>query len=362
MTKTSHTSKPTGIPNTSGSVEWQSPANIALVKYWGKRPVQWPMNPSLSFVLKESVVRIRMDYQIGADIDFHLRGFSLNGQDNEAFAGRIERYLSGLSTFFPFLRHARLSIHSHSSFPHSAGIASSAAAFSALALCVGSIEARMTGKEESGSEFLRKASFMARLGSGSACRSLWGGMVIWGHTKWVAGSSDDHGYRLDEGAVHEDFRQLNDAVLIVDSRTKKVSSSEGHALMHTHPFRKQRVEQAGHNMERILGALRSGHMDLFGEVMENEALSLHSLMMSSTPGYILMHPNTILMIDRIRSFRQRTHTPAYLTLDAGPNIHLIYPASHKEAVRGFIVEELSSLCEDGRWIDDRMGEGPVALG
>ncbi len=351
----------TDFPRTSGQTCWQSPANIALVKYWGKYPVQIPMNPSLSFVLKGSVVKICMDYSIDPDSPFELVSFSLNGQVNDIFKSRIDNYLEGLVPFFPFLKHAQIHIDSESSFPHSAGIASSAAAFSALALCVCSIEAEISGKAPGTEAFLRRASFMARLGSGSACRSIYDGMVLWGKTEQLPGSSDEYAVKLEIRHVHRRFMKMKDAVLIVDSGTKKVSSSAGHALMHHHPYREQRKEQASANLGRLLNALQRGEMPLFGEIIEDEALNLHSLMMSSSPGYILMHPNTIRLLEKIREFRRETRAHAYFTLDAGPNIHLIYPESDAAQVIPFIRDELTSLCRDGRWIDDGMGTGPERI-
>ncbi len=346
------------LPEARGSVQWESPANIALIKYWGKRPVQLPMNPSLSFVLRKSVVSIRMHYKTGGGTGFRLNSFSLNGEEKTSFATRIEHYLGSLQAFFPFLQDAQIDIESHSSFPHSAGIASSAAAFSALALCLGTVEAEVMGGEKGGHDFLKKASFMARLGSGSACRSLWDGMVCWGRTELVEGASDEQAVRLQDQLLHESFRHLMDAILVVDSKSKQVSSSDGHALMQKHPYREERIKQSHGNLQILLEALRTGDMKAFSEVVENEALSLHSLMMSSNPGYILMHPNTLRILEKIRSFRLDSKIPACFTLDAGPNIHLLYPARNEEEVKAFIRQELSPLCENGRWIDDGMGAGP----
>ena len=340
---------------------WESPSNIALVKYWGKFPGQIPMNPSLSFVLKKSVVRICMEYDIQPKNSFKLVDFRLNDKENAGFANRIATFLSGLHAHFPFLEHAHVRIASESTFPHSAGIASSAAAFSALALCLCGIEATLHGKDTRGKEFLQKASFIARLGSGSACRSLYDGMVLWGQNEFIQESSDEYAVRLDNTRIHPDFGSLRDAILIIDDGTKPVSSSEGHALMQSHPFRDKRIGQANENLNRLLLALSGGNMKLFCEVVEHEALSLHSLMMSSNPGFILMKPNTIHAIERIRNFRQNTGLDICFTLDAGPNIHLIYLEKDRTAVQAFIKNELLNLCKEGKWIDDAMGEGPISF-
>ena len=116
-----------------------------MVKYWGKQPNQIPMNASLSFVLKESVVRMSLDYASN-DIDAsRLTHFTLNGTPNSGFQSRISSFIHTLIPYFPFLRGMDPSISSESTFPHSAGIASSAAAFSALALNLCSIEKEVTG-------------------------------------------------------------------------------------------------------------------------------------------------------------------------------------------------------------------------
>ncbi len=349
------------IPEISGQICWESPANIALVKYWGKHSVQLPINPSLSFVLRQSVVKICMDYKIEPKTRLQLISFSLNGHPREDFASRIQGYLSSLEPWFPFLQHAQIRIRSQSTFPHSAGIASSAAAFSALALCLCSIEAEINHNTTNGEGFLRKASFAARLGSGSACRSVYDGFAIWGNTRLLKGSSDEFAVRLDEAMVHSAFHRLKDSILIVDSRSKKVSSSDGHALMQQHPFREKRIEQANRNLEKLVLSLKTGDIKTFGEIIENEALSLHSLMMSSNPGYILMRPDTIRLLELIRDFRRETGTHLFFTLDAGPNIHVIYNENDAGKVVPFIRSELVQYCENGRWIDDSKGDGPRML-
>lgn len=349
------------IPKISGQICWESPANIALVKYWGKYSVQLPINPSLSFVLRHSVVKICMEYHIDPKNRFQLISFSLNDHPRDDFASRIQGYLSSLVPWFTFLKHAQISIQSQSTFPHSAGIASSAAAFSALALCLCSIEAEINHNTTDHAGFLKKASFVARLGSGSACRSVYDGFALWGNTKLLKASSDEYAVRLDEAMVHNGFRHLKDSILIVDSRTKKVSSSDGHALMQQHPFREKRIEQANRNLETLVLSMKTGDIKTFGEIIENEALGLHGLMMSSNPGYILMRPNTIRLLELIRDFRHDTGTPLFFTLDAGPNIHVIYHENDTGQVVPFIRSELAKYCEDGRWIDDSKGDGPKRL-
>ncbi len=347
-------------------VAWESPANIALVKYWGKHPVQLPMNPSISFVLRESVVRLHMSYTPVSGVDAGLHAFALNGKPNEKFRRRIAGFLESLYPVFPFLRGMALSIQSESTFPHSAGIASSAAAFSALALCLCEMERTLDAgasihRQENllaDTAFLKKASAIARLGSGSACRSLESGFVVWGKTPSLETAHDEYAVRVNNEHIAPAFLSLRDAVLIVDDTEKKVSSSAGHELMQHHAYREARTAQAEDNLALMLQALKTGDEPLFFRVLENEALGLHGLMMSSVPGYILMKPNTITLLDKIRDFRDQHQIGMGFTMDAGPNIHLIYFNRDAKQVREFIAGELSPLCREGRWIDDAMGDGP----
>ena len=110
-----------------------------------------------------------------------------------------------------------------------------------------------------------------------------------------------------------------------------------------------------------MSVLRTGDLKRFGEITENEALTLHALMMTSEPSYILMRPNTLQMIEKVRSFRQETKHPLYFSLDAGPNLHLLYPDAIKTEVKEFIQSDLVQFCEDGEVIEDQVGKGPIQV-
>ncbi len=342
-------------------IGWKSPANIALIKYWGKQPVQQPMNPSLSFVLNNSTVSMFVDFEDNSSNKPMLEVFSVNGQPNEPFRQRFSSYLQSIVPIMPFLRNISLRIESHSSFPHSAGIASSAAAFSALALCLCSMEEAILVKKMMPEDFLRKASNLSRLGSGSACRSLYPGMVMWGESSKIPDSSNDYALPLDNQRVHPSYLTLKDAILIASDQQKAVSSSQGHELMNNHPYRESRKAQAAANLGKLMIALAGGNHKTFFEVVEEEALTLHGLMMSSSPGYVLMKPNTLRILDEIRTFRNQSGLHLGFTMDAGPNVHLLYFESDRQTVKSFIESRIQPLCQEGRWIDDAMGTGPSIL-
>ena len=334
---------------------WRCPSNIAIVKYWGKKPVQIPASPSLSFTLRESYTETAVTLSRGEDRDPAV-DYLFEGRRHETFENRIRGYLAEITPYFPFLLNASISIDSRNTFPHSSGIASSASGMGALALGICSIEQQILGRDRD-EEFYRKASYMARLGSGSAARSVYGGWVSWGRMEDVPGSSDEYASPM-PGKAGKTFSALCDAIMIISPDKKPVSSSRGHALMNDHPYAEARFRQARANIEELKRAITGNDIDAFVRVAENEALALHGLMMSSDPGFMLLKPATLHVISRIQQFRQEKGIFAAYTMDAGPNVHLIYPESRREEVIPFIRDELLPWCHNGQWIDDRMGTGP----
>jgi len=342
----------------NGMVAWRSPSNIALVKYWGKRPVQLPANASISFTLSEAYTETSISYT-ARNHKLPWIDFSFEGQREKSFEDRITRYFTLLTEYLPWLEQLSFQIKSHNSFPHSSGIASSASSMSALALCLCDIEQAIYEKATDKGGFLHKASFLSRLGSGSACRSLYPGLAAWGKTSHIQGSSD--GYAIAVSSINDVFSSFHDDVLIVSPEQKSVSSSAGHALMNTNIFAKQRYIQADQHLKNLLVSMKAGDIMSFGKIVEDEALTLHALMMCSDPSYILMKPETLAVIDLIRTFRKEEGLPVFFTLDAGPNVHILYPDTIVKEAREFINKKLLPLAVDNRVINDKVGEGPFKL-
>lgn len=347
-----------GRRRVKGTVCWKSPSNIALIKYWGKYNNQLPKNPSLSFSLKECYTQTSLSYQTSNSKP--KRKFFFNGEENEKFAQRIWSLLVTFSSFYPFLSQIDIKIDTKNSFPHSAGIASSASAMSALALCLVDMEQKIFGQKLKEDEFFLKASYLARLGSGSASRSVYKGYSIWGNTKEVDASSDIYAIAYNKN-IHRNFLGLKDAILIVNADEKSVSSSAGHRLMDTHFYAKSRMYQAAINIKTLIKVLDNGDYNTFAEIVENEALSLHALMMSAKPGYMLMKGASIAIIEKVRAYRKKTNDFLCFTLDAGPNVHLIYHPNNQENIEKFILKELQALCHQSQIIWDQMGEGPKRI-
>ncbi len=316
-----------------------------------------PANASLSFTLSECRTESILTALPTTDEDTKVEVY-LDGERKPDFDPKVEKMLRALRDDMPWIADFHFRLDTHNTFPHSSGIASSASGMSALALCLCDLHEKIEGTRFS--DFYRRASRYARIGSGSACRSVYGGMALWGqHESWP-GSSQEYALPVTEN-LHEVFRDFQDCILLVDRGSKAVSSTVGHGLMNTHPFAKQRFEVAGRNMKHLKEILSQGDLGGFIPLVEGEALMLHGLMMSSQPYFILMRPNTLHIIEKIFDYRKQNQTPILFTLDAGANVHLLYPASVKDTIEPWIREELSGYCENKMYICDHVGKGPERL-
>ena len=334
---------------------WTAPSNIALVKYWGKKELQIPCNPSVSFTLDQcrTTTTVRFEKQLDAkdDVVFTIQ---YDGKPAPSFEPKIKTFIDRILPYAPYLKQYSLAIDTSNSFPHSSGIASSASAMAALAAAIMDFEKQlypsMTNDHQT-----KKCSFLARLGSGSAARSVEGPVVLWGEHANTPESSNLFGVRWTKGA--EVFNTFRDTILLVDKDEKEVSSTVGHNLMHNHPFAESRFLQAEKNYQALLDVLQNGDMSGFTNIVEQEALSLHAMMLTSSPSYILMHPNTLEIIQRVRNFRNKTDFNLTFTLDAGANVHLLYPEDQSKHIVEFIESDLGQFCQNKELIHDRVGMG-----
>ena len=342
-------------PIAQGSFQWSAPSNIALVKYWGKKEDQIPANPSVSFTLKNCKTITQLAFakkETDGNFSFDLL---FEGKPKEDFKPKIQKFLERIEIYLPFLKDYHFTIETQNTFPHSSGIASSASGMAALAINFMSLE-KLLNPEMTSDYFYKKASFLARLGSGSACRSIKGSVIVWGNHNNISGSSDLFGVEF-PGAIHENFKNYQDTILLVDKGEKQVSSSVGHDLMHGHPFAERRFQQAHDNLDTLISIFESGDLTEFIKIVESEALTLHAMMMTSIPYFILMKPNTLEIINAIWKFRNETQIPVCFTLDAGANVHILYPEKTKEKVLQFIKSELVGYCQNGQYICDEIGSG-----
>ncbi|MFD1603587.1 diphosphomevalonate/mevalonate 3,5-bisphosphate decarboxylase family protein [Flavobacterium artemisiae] len=343
----------------NGSFEWSAPSNIALVKYWGKKDNQIPANPSVSFTLNNCKTITKVAFLKKENQGTFSFDLLFEGKPKEDFKPKIQKFLERVAVYLPFLKDYHFTIDTQNTFPHSSGIASSASGMAALAMNFMSLEKELN-PEMTEDYFYQKASFLARLGSGSACRSVKGNVVVWGNQKNIPVSTDLFGVEFPH-TIHENFKNYQDTILLVDKGEKQVSSTVGHDLMHNHPYAERRFAQAHENLDQLISIFENGNIEEFIKVVESEALTLHAMMMTSMPYYILMKPNTLQIINAIWKFRSETQIPVCFTLDAGANVHVLYPENVKEKVLQFIQTELVAFCQNSQYICDEIGNGAIAL-
>lgn len=366
------------------SVSANCPSNIALIKYWGKYANQIPANPSISYTLNHCKTMTSIDFI--SNEPFSVQTF-LAGKEEPKFAEKIEKYFRTIKPYLPWILEGKYIIKTENTFPHSSGIASSASGFGAIAKCLMALDEAFSGNKEAETEKRkavncefqtsnqqpatnnqRKASLLARLGSGSACRSLYNGLVVWGETPEVEGSSDLYAVKYPDEEIHQIFRNFNDWVLLIHEGEKSVSSTVGHGLMNTNPYAERRFQEARENFVPLKTILKTGDLQAFIKLIEHEALTLHAMMMMSDPAFILMKTGTMEVINKIWKFRAETGLPLFFTLDAGANVHLLFPGSgwtqevgsqqpttnHQPLIQDFIEKELLKHTQNGGLVKDEM--------
>ena len=198
-------------------------------------------------------------------------------------------------------------IKTRNNFPKGIGVASSASGFAALTLAASGAVNLTPSK--------RKLSILARLGSGSACRSIPNGIVEWRKGK---DSNSSYSYSL----YSPNYWSLIDIVVVVDAKEKKISSTKGHGLAKKSPFFKARIDGLEQKLTAIKKAMKNKNFKKFGEILEKEALNMHAVMMTSTPSLLYWQGKTIEIIQAIKSWRKEG-LKSYFTLDAGPTVHVI---------------------------------------
>ena len=333
-------------------------SNIALVKYWGKKAegTQLPANPSISFTLKDLYTETTVSVLSPNVTGGPAFDFLFEGQPKPSFIPKLTDFFNRISHEYTVLKDFHLLINSSNNFPHGTGIASSASGFGALACCLADLEKQHTGKAID----IGQISKTARLGSGSACRSMFDKPAIWGLHASIPGSNDEFAVPF-SGNVHEAFSNMMDAVLIIDSGEKSVSSSVGHGLLKGNPYAAARYGEATLHLSEICQAMETGNMTEFIRIVEQEALQLHAMMMLSNPYFILMRPATLSVIEAVWAFRRHTQIPLMFTLDAGANVHLLFPELYYKEVKNFIDSELLVYCQNKQYFCSATGAKPIRI-
>ena len=280
-------------------------SNIAFVKYWGNLDddLNIPMNGSISMTLDaaHTITTVEFHPDLAAD-QLTINGRLAGRQAEDRASAHLDRIRHLAGKNWP----AR--IISNNSFPTGAGIASSASGFAALTLAA----TRALGLNLSTSELSR----LARLGSGSASRSIDGGFV-----EWQPGGRHEDSYAVPLAPA--DHWDLVDIIAIISREHKQVGSATGHPLAHTSPFYQARLGAVQVTLQRVRRAIKERDFTTLGELIEEEAISLHVAAMTSKPSVLYWQPGTIALIHALRRWRAEGGPIGYFTMDAGPNVHVI---------------------------------------
>jgi diphosphomevalonate decarboxylase len=313
-------------------------ANIAFIKYWGNRDaaLRLPANGSISMNLAgiETTTTVIFDEGLRQD-ELTINGAS----QGEAPLARASHHLdhirraAGLS--------ARASVCSQNTFAMGAGLASSASAFAALT---------MAGCAAAGLHLSEAAlSAMARLGSGSASRSIPAGFV-----EWHAGEDHDTSYA--ESIAPPEHWQLVDLIAMVSEEHKKVGSTSGHDAAGTSPLQPARIADSPRRLDICRQAILTRDFEAFAAIVEHDTLMMHAIMMTSQPPLLYWSRDTLPIMQNVVDWREREGLPVCFTIDAGPNVHVITTLETREGVK----KRLEALVGEGRVLAAAPG-GPTHL-
>lgn len=271
-----------------------APVNVAPIKYWGKidETLRLPANSSLSVNLTKMGTTTTVEWKK------ELKKDVVSGTSPE----RVIEHLNRIRSLAKINLRARVATKNN--FPESAGLSSSASGFAALTLAAtAAAELKLSEKD---------LSRLARLGSGSACRSIPDGWV-----EWIKGKNDFTSYARTIFPVnHWDLRIL---VVLLSQQEKKVSSTDGQAVAATSAFFKERIKGIDQKIINIKQAIKEKNFRAMGEIMEEECLNMHSVMLTSKPSLIYWLPETVRVMQAVREWRE-AGLESYFTINTGQNV------------------------------------------
>jgi diphosphomevalonate decarboxylase len=292
-------------------------ANIAFIKYWGNHDhaLRLPSNSSLSMNLAALTTETTVEFDAGLAAD------AVWIDEREARGPAYQRVVHHLDLVRELAQvNTRAAVTSRNNFPAGTGLASSASAFAALTVAA----CAAAGLALSTNELSR----LARRGSGSACRSVPDGFVF-----WDACDQDDCSFG--RTIAPADYWALADVVAIVESAHKATGSTEGHQLADASPLQAARIASTPARLERCQAAILARDFPALAEVIEEDTLAMHGVMMTSTPSLLYWRPATLALMQAIRAWRA-DGLPVAFTIDAGPNVHCICPAQVASQVQSAV--------------------------
>lgn len=280
-----------------------APSNIAFIKYWGKKDeaLRLPSHSNISMNLSGLLTTTTVAFDAALKED----DITINGSRDAAEAAKVSRHLDRLRKWAGVGTKAK--VVSENNFPSSTGLSSSASGFAALTVA---------GAAALNLKLSQKAlSILARIGSGSACRSIPDGFV-----EWLEGTDSPSSYAV--SLYPPDHWDIRDIVVVASRQKKDVATTEGHKLAATSPFYAARLEKIGGKIIRCRQYLKDKDFTAFGTLIEQEALEMHAVMITSTPPLIYWLPTTVILMKDVQRMR-REGLEAYFTINTGQDVHVI---------------------------------------
>lgn len=305
----------------------QAPANIALIKYMGKKDASsnLPDNSSLSYTLNNllSTVRLEPTSQMqdlwaplsvpGIACDFSLAKI---GQE------RFIKHLQRLKEYFAYSGH--FLIQSNNNFPHGSGLASSASSFAALTRCATLALSELTGKELPS---VAEQAQISRLGSGSSCRSFYTPWALWKENEVLG--------------LELPYMELHHQVIVISNKEKEVSSSEAHKRVRSSPLYNLRSQRAEERLTQLLAALSAKNWPAIYQLCWDDFQEMHQLFISCAEPFSYITEESTQLLNTLSNLWEQEGDGPLVTMDAGPNIHLLYRMDQMDRAEQFKMEQLS---------------------
>lgn len=309
--------------------------NIALIKYWGKKDARLriPLMSSLSMTLDKFYSDTSLE-------EAEENVFYLNRRKQTSAASqRVFNYLELLQKKFGVRGHLKVNSINH--VPTAAGLASSSSAFAALAASFCDFYQIKLDQAE--------LSRLARLGSGSASRSIYGGFAI-----WQKGCDDQssYAYSLEENPQMD----LHLLAIELNQQPKKLSSTKGMQLAQTSPFFDPWIARNEFELKEMVKAIKDNDFEKLGSLAELNANEMHAVNLSAQPGFTYFLPDTIRAIYLVHQLRQ-TGTECYYTIDAGPNVKVLTPLKNVKEIEKSFRSEFNNV----KMVDASFGPGVTLL-
>jgi len=285
-------------------------SNIAFTKYWGKKDevLRLPENGSISMCLSNLLTTTTVDFDSKYkkdDVTIYDSSLRHSEQSEES---RVIKHLDRIRKLTKGPERSRKAkVISKNNFPASTGLSSSASGFAALTVAA----AKAAGLNLSE----KQLSIIARQGSGSACRSIPSGFV-----EWLDGDTSETSYA--KTIFDPNYWKIADVVVIVSDQKKEVSTTEGQESASSSPFLKERLKRMKQKNLLVKKLIKSKNFQKFGELIEAEALELHSIFLTQSPSLVYLHPESLRLIKLVGNWRKEG-LPVYFTVNTGQDVHLI---------------------------------------